>query len=55
MSIFCVGQSAYDITIPLKEPLVENRNTGLPAGMSAEADRHSMRRVCAPCGALRCS
>lgn len=25
MSIFCVGQSAYDITIPLKEPLVENR------------------------------
>lgn len=25
MSIFCVGQSAYDITIPLEEPLVENR------------------------------
>ena len=25
MSIFCVGQSSYDITIPLEEPLVENR------------------------------
>ena len=25
MSIFCIGQSAYDITIPLKEPLIKNR------------------------------
>ncbi len=25
MSIFCVGQSAYDITIPLEGPLIENQ------------------------------
>lgn len=25
MSIFCVGQSAYDITVPTREPIVENR------------------------------
>lgn len=25
MSIFCVGQSSYDITIPLEGPLIENQ------------------------------
>lgn len=25
MSIFCIGQSAFDITVPISEPLVENR------------------------------
>lgn len=25
MGIYCVGQSAYDITIPLEEPLIKNR------------------------------
>lgn len=25
MGIFCIGQSAYDITVPLKEPLIENQ------------------------------
>ena len=48
-SIFCIGQSAYDITIPLDGAICENQKYRVTQ-KEVEADLHLMLHICVQCG-----
>lgn len=49
-SIFCIGQSAYDITIPLDGAICENQKYRVTQKEECEADLHLMLHICVQCG-----
>ena len=48
-SIFCIGQSAYDITIPLDGAICENQKYRVTQKKNVEADLDLMLHICVQC------
>lgn len=53
--IFCIGQSAYDITIPLSGPIVENQKYRVEEKIECGEALHLTLPVCAASGERMCA